>query len=100
MKGEGATVFLVVFVIYIGVTIVYPILPPGRQLYELLGVQEIAYSIPGIPLVTLAPSVFNGAAYGFLAWLVFTIFTKEKKPKSQIQSTKNFEHPKSENPAS
>jgi hypothetical protein len=46
MKGEGAIVFLMVFFATLLATLAYPAMPPGRQIYNLLGVPDTDY--PGL----------------------------------------------------
>jgi len=80
MKGEGAIVFLVVFFAMLFATLASPYLPPGRQLYGLLGVPETDYPVLGIPTTTLVCAVFNGVFFGVIAWLVFTFGKRAWKP--------------------
>lgn len=79
MRGEGAIVFLVVFIILLAITLTYVDLPPGRELYGLLGVPETEYPVLGIPATTLVSAVFNGVVYGVIVWLIFTIARRERK---------------------
>lgn len=72
MKGEGAIVFLVAFFAAMMATLAAPSIPPGPQLYGLLGVQETDYLVLGIPATTLVIAVFNGVVFGVIAWLIFT----------------------------
>ena len=81
MKGEGAIVFLIVFVVFLLATIAYPALPPGGQLYGLLGVPETEYLVLGIPASTLVSAVFNGVVFGVIAWLIFTFVKRGRKPQ-------------------
>lgn len=48
MKGEGAVVFLLVFVIGLAVTLSSPDLPVGRQIYDALGLEDTTYPVMGI----------------------------------------------------
>ena len=84
MKGEGAIVFLIVFVVLLAATLAYPSIPPGRDLYGLLGVPETDYPVLGFPLTVLVSAIFNGVVYGIIVWLIFTLFRrttkKEKEP--------------------
>jgi len=79
LRGEGAIVFLVVFIILLAITLTYVDLPPGRELYGLLGVPETEYPVLGIPATTLVSAVFNGVVYGVIVWLIFTIARRERK---------------------
>jgi len=72
MKGEGAIVFLVAFFAMLVATLAAPAIPPGRQLYSLLGVPDTDYPVLGIQTTTLVIAAFNGIFYGIIAWLVFT----------------------------
>jgi hypothetical protein len=86
MKGEGAIVFLIIFVVVLGLTIwLYPTLPPGQQIYNMLNVPQTTYPVLGIPATTLIIAVFNGVIYGFIVWLIFTIARRASKPKVQTQ---------------
>ena len=86
MKGEGAIVFLIAFLVLLAVTLGSPNIPPGRDLYRLLGVPETDYPVLGVPATTLVSAVLNGVVYGIIVWLIFTIFrrtTKKEKQKPQ-----------------
>ena len=76
---KGAIVFLTVFIILLAATLTYTDLPPGRQLYDMLGVQETDYEVLGIPTTNLVSGVFNGIIYGVIAWLIFTLIRRKKK---------------------
>jgi len=80
---KGALVFLAVFAVFLIVTLVFPVLPPGIQLYGLLGVPETSYPVLGVPATTLVAAVFNGVIYGVIAWLIFSIVKKAKTQKTQ-----------------
>ena len=79
MKGEGAIVFLVVFFAMLLVTVASPSIPPGKQLYGLIGVPETDYAVLGIPASKLVYAVFNGVVYGVVVWLVFTLVKRARK---------------------
>ena len=84
MKGMGAIVFLVVFVLFLLLTLGVPDFPVGRQLYGLFGVPESDYPVLGIGVTTLVSGILNGVVYGLIAWLVYTfgiktILKKNKK---------------------
>lgn len=86
MRGAGALVFLLFFVIFLFVTIAYPSLPPGGMIYDALNVPETDYPVFGIAVTTLVISVFNGVIYGIIAWIIFTIIDYlMKRSKSQKQ---------------
>lgn len=70
---KGVIVFLVVFFATLAASLAYPDMPPGRQLYGMLNVPTTDYQVLGIPATTFVIAVFNGAVYGIIAWLIFTI---------------------------
>jgi hypothetical protein len=80
MKGQGAIVFLIAFFVMLAATLAAPGIPPGRAIYNLLGVADTDYPVLGIPTTTLVIAVFNGVVYGIIAWLVFTFGRKIIKP--------------------
>jgi len=82
---RGAIIFLTVFIIFLVITLAYPNLPPGRQLYNLLGVPETAYPVLGIPVTTLVSAVFNGVVYGIIVWLIFSLAEKGRKKPEKVQ---------------
>jgi len=76
---KGAIVFLTVFVIFLVATLGYPAIPPGKALYQLLGVPETEYPVLGIPATLLVQAIFNGVVYGVIAWLIFSLAMKYKR---------------------
>ena len=76
---RGAIVFLVVFVIFLVATLGYQAIPPGKALYQLLGVPETEYPVLGIPATLLVQAIFNGVVYGVIAWLIFSLAMKYKR---------------------
>jgi len=76
---RGAIVFLTVFVIFLVATLGYPAIPPGKALYQLLGVPETEYPVLGIPATLLVQAIFNGVVYGVIAWLIFSLTMKYKR---------------------
>ena len=70
---KGALVFLAVFAVFVAITLGYPSLPFGSQIYYAIGGVNINYPILGIPITTLVPAVFNGVIYGFIVWLIYSI---------------------------
>jgi hypothetical protein len=88
MKGEGAVVFLFVFVIGLAVTLSSPDLPVGRQIYDALGLEDTAYPIMGMPAPTFGSAILNGVIYGVIVWLIFTIARRGPKQQQPIPDTK------------
>ncbi|HJW65605.1 MAG TPA: hypothetical protein VJ507_02355 [Candidatus Bathyarchaeia archaeon] len=104
---KGAIIFLVVFAIALIVTLGNTAIPPGKAIYDaFLPNTEAAsgYLVGGtVDAVTLVIAVFNGAIYGFIAWLIFTLATMGRRQKPQnVQQTVNVnvgEKDKKEGPA-
>jgi hypothetical protein len=82
---KGALVFLVVFAIFLVITLFYPSLPPGGLIYYTVGGVNVDYPILGISVPKLVPAVFNGVIYGVIAWLIYEIYVwlTEKNKKTQ-----------------
>lgn len=84
MRAAGAIVFIIVFVIFLIATLYFPDIPPGKAVYGAIGVPEPTYPIIGFPATTFIEAVFNGAIYGIVAWIIFTIASKTRaKPKTK-----------------
>jgi hypothetical protein len=77
---KGAIVFVSTFLIFLAATLASPQLPPGKQLYSLLGVQEISEPVLGVPATTLVSVVLNGVVYGIIVWLAYSVIQKTRKP--------------------
>jgi heme/copper-type cytochrome/quinol oxidase subunit 2 len=87
MKGEGAIVFLLAFVIFLAVTFVYTELPPGNMISDALAIPgDLVWN--GVLLRTLTSAIFNGVIYGVIIWLIFTFARRSiLKPKAPSTST-------------
>ena len=59
-------VFAVGFIAILGLTLIFPILPPGEQLNTLLGFSFDTWSIIGISGNTLVFGIINGVFWGLL----------------------------------
>jgi hypothetical protein len=75
MKGEGAIVFIIVFLVFLGVTLAYVDLPPGNAVSDSMGIDP-TIEWNGFVVKTLLSAIFNGAIYGVIIWLVFTFGKK------------------------
>jgi len=79
LKGEGAIVFIIAFVIFLAATLAYAELPLGNSISDAMNIDPtIEWS--GILVRTLLAAVFNGVIYGIIIWLVFTFAKKALKP--------------------
>jgi len=81
MRGEGAIVFIIVFVIFLAATLAYAELPPGNSISDAMGIDStVEWS--GIPVRKLLAAIFNGVIYGIIIWLIFTFGKKAFKSKA------------------
>ncbi|MGQ9625237.1 MAG: hypothetical protein ACUVT9_07720 [Candidatus Bathycorpusculaceae bacterium] len=80
MRGQGAMVFLAVFIIFLLATLAVSGIPPGQAFYSVLGMPETDYPVLGVSTTVLVVAVFNGVFYGVIAWLIFTFGKKFVKP--------------------
>jgi len=81
---KGALVFIAVFVIVFLVSLGITSLPPGQAIYNALNLPAsvTTYKVVGaIYGDVLMKAIFNGAIYGFIVWLVFTIVARAFKKK-------------------
>ncbi|HVP92490.1 MAG TPA: hypothetical protein VMS94_01975 [Acidobacteriota bacterium] len=81
MKGEGAIVFIIVFVVFLAITFAYTELPPGNMISDAMGIDP---NLPwnGFTVRTLLSAIFNGVIYGIIVWLIFTFARRRTKPKT------------------
>ena len=78
MKGEGAIVFIIAFVIFLAATLAYTELPPGNVISDSMGIDPtIEWS--GFIVRTLISAIFNGVICGVIIWLVFTFLKRAIK---------------------
>jgi phage shock protein PspC (stress-responsive transcriptional regulator) len=81
MKGEGAIVFIIVFLVFLAITFAYSGLPPGSTITDSMGIDpNLVWS--GFMLTTLLSAIFNGVIYGVIVWLIFTFARRTMKPKT------------------
>jgi len=87
MRGAGALVFLAVFFVLLLATLAVPGIPPGKQIYENLGVAETDYSVLGVSATSLVEAIINGVVYGIIAYLIFTFGSMAMRKKPQPQQS-------------
>jgi hypothetical protein len=85
---KGAIVFLIVFAIFLVVSLGYSGIPTGRQVYSMLGIPETNYLVLGVPATTLIIAVLNGIIFGIIAWIIFTVAVRFRKTKSKQKEIK------------
>jgi len=86
---KGAIVFLVAFFAMLAATLAYADLPPGKQIYDALGLPAtIDYTVAGINAVTLIRAVSNGVFFGVIAWIAYTIAERALKGNRKDKQSK------------
>ena len=70
---RGAIIFVAAFLIFFAITLGYQGLPPAQAIYDSTVGAETDYEVLGIPATHLIVAVFNGAIYGVIIWLIYTI---------------------------
>jgi hypothetical protein len=89
---KGAIVLLAAFALFLLISLGYPALPPGRQIYDSVVGMESDYSIGGTPITVLAIGVFNGLIYAIIIYIVFWVldsyvFKKEATATVKVKTT-------------
>ncbi|MCK5628875.1 hypothetical protein KAI12_05350 [Candidatus Bathyarchaeota archaeon] len=82
---RGAIVFLGAFLLFLVISLGYPELPPGKQIYDAIVEEPSDYPVLGISVDTLAIGIFNGVIYGIIAWLGYTIIDKLFLSKKTVE---------------
>lgn len=80
---KGALVFLAVFVVVFVITLSYPTLPPGLDIYHLMGQPDTDYQILGIAAPTFAAAILNGVIYGVIVWIIYSIAARATKKEKK-----------------
>src|SRR4030067_1225510 len=71
---KGAIVFIAAFLLFLVITLGYPELPPGNMIYDaIVGDVTTDYPVLGIGASALVAAVFNGAVYGVIIWLIYSV---------------------------
>jgi len=82
---KGAIVFIGVFIIVFLVSLGFTSLPPGQTIYKIINLPTsvATYKVGGaINGDVLIKAIFNGAIYGLVIWLIFTIMTRAFRKKT------------------
>jgi hypothetical protein len=78
MKGEGAIVFIIAFVVFLAITLAYTELPLGNAISDAMGIDPTV-EWNGFLVRTLVSAILNGVIYGVIIWLIFTFGKKALK---------------------
>ena len=68
---KGAVVFIVVFILFLAISLVGISLPPANWI-----IQEFIADILQTNYATIAEGIINGVIYGVVVWAIFSIATK------------------------
>ena len=85
---KGAIVFLAAFLLFLVISLGYPALPPGRQIYDSVIGQESDYLVAGVPVTVLAIGIFNGVIYGIIIYVIYWILTSYVFKKDKTATIK------------
>lgn len=79
-----ALVFVVSLMVFLILTVVFPILPPGQIIFEILGNSHSEYIVVGIPAEVLLSGLINGLIWGVIIILVYSYFKGPEKGKVDL----------------
>jgi predicted flap endonuclease-1-like 5' DNA nuclease len=81
-----AAIFTGVFVLFVVITFIVPVLPPAQLLIEVLNIPQPTLSLWGVSLATLFLGVLNGLLYGLVAVASYSLFRQlaQRKPLPSI----------------
>ncbi len=68
--------FIAAFLIFFAITFGYQELPPAQAIYDSVVEAETDYEVLGIPATQLIVAVLNGAIYGVIIWLIYTVLAR------------------------
>ncbi|MFQ6081410.1 MAG: hypothetical protein ACE5OW_07075 [Candidatus Bathyarchaeia archaeon] len=78
-------VFVVTFLLFLLVTLAFPVLPPDGMVYDLLGIPQTTYVfLEVVPAQHLINGVVNGLVYGFAVWLIFSVGSLYAKKVGEV----------------
>ena len=81
----GALVFVIGFLVFLGFTVITPKLPPANSIYALLNPPILTHEVLDIPATILIEAGINGAVWGFLTWLLFSLFKRIGEKKKRVE---------------
>lgn len=92
---SAAAMFIVAFLFLMGLTGLFPSLPPGQFLCEILGVPQLILSIGGFPITTLSYALTNGFFWGVIATGIYGLscHVTKRKPLQQMPAAPELSTP-------
>lgn len=82
---KGVSVFFAVFIIVLVISFGYSGIPPGQQIYDVIGGTDSNYLILGLSVATLVPAIFNGVVFGAIIWAIYSLSTPSKQKKEEVR---------------
>ena len=82
----GAVIFVISFVAVLAISLGMPTLPPGDMIHEILEIPMTDYPVLGIPAWLLIIAITNGAIYGFVIWLVFSVVNMATRRRPKVHT--------------
>ena len=92
---SASAMFIVAFLLIVGLTAMFPILPPGQFLCDVLRVPQLIISIGGLYITTLSYAITNGLLWGIVASGIYGLFchVSKRKPLQQMPAAPKLSTP-------
>jgi hypothetical protein len=72
----GAVIFVIFFFVFFAASLGMPLtLPPSSMIHDLLNIPTTNYPVLGFPAWQLINASTNGVVWGFVVWLIFSVFS-------------------------
>ncbi len=83
-------VFAISFFLILILTIIFPVLPPGEAIYNLLGISLTSWSIMGLSGLNLVFGLINGLFWGVLILVFFIVISHTSKDNLPPMPTPSY----------
>jgi predicted flap endonuclease-1-like 5' DNA nuclease len=92
---SAAAMFLIAFLLLVGLTGMFPNLPPGQFLCDTLRVPQLTLSIGGFYMATLSFAITNGLFWGLVATGIYGLFcyVTKREPLRQMPAAPELSTP-------
>jgi hypothetical protein len=77
-------VFIVSFLVFFGLSIIFPIMPPGQLICEVFGNGETGYTIAGVSGELILSSIVNGVVWGAILIIVYSSAMGPSRKKTHL----------------
>src|SRR5512136_1892425 len=94
MSAAG-TIFAITLLLFVGITLVVPSVPPAQLLFESLSIPQTTSFVWGISLASLMNGVINGLFWALIAAVVSGVarFSRELRPLPPMPVAPHLETP-------